>query len=69
MPRYYSTRSIMFMVVVTLILLMLPPVLPPLPPPPLCLLFVPVMIMSVLVMLALSPSFQDQLLCCMAPLL
>ncbi|KAG5242522.1 hypothetical protein IMY05_006G0027100 [Salix suchowensis] len=68
MPRYYRSRSIMFMVLLTLILLVLPPVLPPLPPPPLFLLFVPVMIMSVLVMVALSPSFQGQLLCCM-PLL
>lgn len=58
MVSYYTTRFIIVMVMLTVSILVLPPVLPPLPPPPLVLLFVPVMIMSLLVLLALSPISQ-----------
>lgn len=58
MVSYYTTRFIIVMVMLTVSILVLPPVLPPLPPPPLVLLLVPVMIMSLLVLLALSPISQ-----------
>lgn len=52
----FSVRFFTVMVVLTISLLVLPLVLPPLPPPPLMLLFVPVLIMSLLFVLALTPS-------------
>ncbi|KAG8648991.1 hypothetical protein MANES_08G058601v8 [Manihot esculenta] len=54
--NHFSLRSLTVMVVFTFFLLVLPLVLPPLPPPPLFLLFLPVLIMSALIFLALTPS-------------
>ncbi|OAY40232.1 protein ORGAN SIZE RELATED 1-like [Manihot esculenta] len=54
-------RSVVIMVLLALSLLLLPVVLPPLSPPPLLFLFVPVFIMSVLVLLALSPSHEPNI--------
>lgn len=57
MVSYCRTSCfIMVMVVLTISILVLPLVLPPLPPPPLILLFVPLMILSLLVLLALRSS-------------
>uniref|UniRef100_A0A2C9VDT1 Uncharacterized protein n=1 Tax=Manihot esculenta TaxID=3983 RepID=A0A2C9VDT1_MANES len=53
MVWYHSTKSII-MIMLTLLLLVLPPFLPSLPPPPMIFLFLPVLIMSVLIILALS---------------
>ncbi|KAG2687344.1 hypothetical protein I3843_09G047600 [Carya illinoinensis] len=64
MPRYFSIKSVMILVSATFVLLVLPLVLPPLSPPPLILLFVPVMIISVLVFLALSqPQLPNITVC------
>ncbi|KAJ6304245.1 hypothetical protein OIU77_018004 [Salix suchowensis] len=54
--RYFSLRSIIFLVFLTMLLVVLPLLLPPLPPPPSILMFVPVLIMSFLVLLAFSSS-------------
>lgn len=56
MLKCFNLTSTMVMVVFTFFLLVLPLVLPPLPPPPLFLLLVPVLIMTVLIFLAFSPS-------------
>ncbi|KAL9373599.1 hypothetical protein Peur_033219 [Populus x canadensis] len=56
MFRYFSLRSIIFLVFLTMLLVVLPLLLPPLPPPPSVLMFVPVLIMSFLVLLAFSSS-------------
>ena len=56
MFRCFSLRSIIFLVFLTMLLVVLPLLLPPLPPPPSALMFVPVLIMSFLVLLAFSSS-------------
>ncbi|KAJ6921406.1 hypothetical protein NC652_015342 [Populus alba x Populus x berolinensis] len=57
MVSYCRTSCfVVVMVVLTISILVLPLVLPPLPPPPLVLLFVPLMILSLLVLLALRSS-------------
>ncbi|KAI6673692.1 hypothetical protein NL676_001598 [Syzygium grande] len=56
MVKYFSARSVVLLALLAISLLVLPLVLPPLPPPPALLLFVPVLIMSVLILLAFSPS-------------
>ncbi|OAY43307.1 hypothetical protein MANES_08G059100v8 [Manihot esculenta] len=54
-------KSILVMVLLALSLLLLPVVLPPLSPPPLLFLFIPVFIMSLLIFLALSPSYEPNI--------
>lgn len=51
-------RLIIILLIFTTSLLVLPLVLPPLPPPPSTVLFVPLVMLGVLVLLAMSPSTQ-----------
>lgn len=52
--EFFGVKSMVLMVVLSIALLGLPLVLPPLPPPPTILMFLPILIMSLLVMEALS---------------
>ncbi|KAI5583673.1 hypothetical protein POPTR_006G038201v4 [Populus trichocarpa] len=56
MFKCFSLRSIIFLVFLTMLLVLLPLMLPPLPPPPSILMFLPVLIMSFLILLAFSSS-------------
>ncbi|KAL3724250.1 hypothetical protein ACJRO7_029422 [Eucalyptus globulus] len=53
---YFSLEWILLLMCLTAILLILPLVLPPLPPPPSMLLLLPIAILSVLLILAFTPS-------------
>ncbi|KAI6673695.1 hypothetical protein NL676_001601 [Syzygium grande] len=62
MVNYFSARSVVLLLVLAISLLVLPLLLPPLPPPPALLLLVPVLIMSVLILLAFSPAHMPNVI-------
>ncbi|XP_062219352.1 protein AUXIN-REGULATED GENE INVOLVED IN ORGAN SIZE-like [Phragmites australis] len=53
--KYFSVKSCLLLALITMLLLVLPLVLPPLSPPPLVLLLVPVAMLAMLLLLALTP--------------
>ena len=60
MLKFFGFYSVLLMVMFSVAVLVLPLVLPALPPPPVILMLIPVLIMSLLVMLALSSSYVPQ---------
>ncbi|KAK7267155.1 hypothetical protein RIF29_19819 [Crotalaria pallida] len=60
--KVFGLKSMAFMVVLSITLVVLPLLLPPLPPPPIVLMFVPVLVMSLLIMLVVSHKpFPDMM--------
>eukprot|EP00249_Psilotum_nudum_P021740 c28225_g1_i2 orf=1023-1391(-) len=54
--NYFNYSSLLLLCCLTALVLVLPLILPPLPPPPCVLMFIPVGILIMLMVLAISPS-------------